>query len=101
VTGKLNEIAQERIRTLVSSNDGFYIAEMDLRLRGPGEFFGTRQSGIPGLRVADLLRDADLLELARAEAKRLLESGIQAELRDAVRYIQEHWQRRYGLVQVG
>jgi ATP-dependent DNA helicase RecG len=101
VTGKLNDIAQERIRTLVSSNDGFYIAEMDMRLRGPGEFFGTRQSGIPGLRLADLLRDADVLELARAEAKRLLESGIQAELRDAVRYIQEHWQRRYGLVQVG
>ncbi len=101
VTGKLNEIAQERIRTLVSSNDGFYIAEMDMRLRGPGEFFGTRQSGIPGLRLADLLRDADVLELARAEAKQLLESGNQPELRDAVRYIQEHWQRKYGLVQVG
>lgn len=101
VTGKLNEIAQERIRTLVSSNDGFYIAEMDMRLRGPGEFFGTRQSGIPGLRLADLLRDADVLELARAEAKRLLESRNQVELRDVVRYIQEHWQRRYGLVQVG
>ena len=75
VTGKLNEIAQERIRTLVTSNDGFYIAEMDMRLRGPGEFFGTRQSGIPGLRLADLLRDADVLELARGEAKQLLESG--------------------------
>jgi len=101
VTGKLNDIARERIRTLVSSNDGFHIAEMDMRLRGPGEFFGTRQSGIPGLRLADLLRDADLLELTRAEAKHFLESGTQAELRDAVRYIQEHWQRKYGLVQVG
>jgi ATP-dependent DNA helicase RecG len=101
VTGKLNDIARERIRTLVSSNDGFHIAEMDMRLRGPGEFFGTRQSGVPGLRLADLLRDGDILELARAEAKQLLESGTQAELRGAVRYIQEHWQRRYGLVQVG
>lgn len=101
VTGKLNDIARERIRTLVTSNDGFHIAEMDMRLRGPGEFFGTRQSGIPGLRLADLLRDADLLELARGEAKQLLESGTQAELRHAVRYIQEHWQRKYGLVQVG
>jgi ATP-dependent DNA helicase RecG len=101
VTGKLNDIARERIRTLVSSNDGFHIAEMDMRLRGPGEFFGTRQSGVPGLRLADLLRDADVLELARAEAKQLLESGTQAELRGAVRYIQEHWQRKYGLVQVG
>jgi ATP-dependent DNA helicase RecG len=97
----LNDIARERIRTLVDSNNGFHIAEMDMRLRGPGEFFGTRQSGIPGLRLADLLRDADLLELARGEAKQFLESGTQVELLDAVRYIQEHWQRKYGLVQVG
>ena len=101
VTAKLNNIAQERIRTLVSSNDGFHIAEMDMRLRGPGEFFGTRQSGVPGLRLADLLRDGDILELARREAKQFIESKATGELRDAVRYIQEHWQRRYGLVQVG
>ena len=49
VTGKLNDLAAERIRTLVDSNDGFYISEMDMRLRGPGEFYGTKQSGIPGL----------------------------------------------------
>src|ERR1700736_1919909 len=49
VTGKLNDMARERIRTLVESNDGFYIAEMDMKLRGPGEFFGTRQSGLPTL----------------------------------------------------
>ncbi len=102
VTGKLNETARERIRTLVESNDGFYIAEMDMKLRGPGEFFGTKQSGIPGLRLGDLLRDADILEQARDEARALLERDVRsAELRDAVRYIQEHWQRRYGLVQVG
>lgn len=102
VTGKLNEMARERIRTLVESNDGFYIAEMDMKLRGPGEFFGTKQSGIPGLRLGDLLRDADILEQAREEARALLaREGNNAELRDAVRYIQEHWQRRYGLVQVG
>ena len=53
----MNDIARERIRTLVDSTDGFHIAEMDMRLRGPGEFFGTRQSGIPGLHVANLLRD--------------------------------------------
>ena len=50
VTGKLNPAARERIRTLVESNDGFYIAEMDMKLRGPGEFFGTKQSGLPALR---------------------------------------------------
>jgi len=102
VTGKLNEIARERIRTLVDSNDGFYIAEMDMKLRGPGEFFGTKQSGIPGLRLADLMRDGDILEMARQEAKALIEERKSPEeLRAVARYIQEHWQRKYGLVQVG
>ncbi len=101
VTGKLNQIAAERIRTLVDSNDGFYIAEMDMKLRGPGEFFGTKQSGVPGLRLADLIRDSDVLEMARAEALALLEGRDAEEWKAVVRYIQEHWQRRYGLVQVG
>jgi ATP-dependent DNA helicase RecG len=102
VTGKLNEAARERIRTMVESNDGFYIAEMDLRLRGPGEFFGTRQSGLPALRIANILRDSELLELARSEATSFIANPpSQEELRRAVAYIQGHWQRRYGLVQVG
>src|SRR5579875_206334 len=105
VTGKLSDIARERIRTLVESNDGFYIAEMDMKLRGPGEFFGTRQSGIPGLRLADLVRDVDVLETARREAAAFIEDALRPghdtqELRAAVRYIQEHWQRKYGLGQV-
>ncbi len=101
VTSKLGDVARERIRTLVESNDGFYIAEMDMRLRGPGEFFGTRQSGVPGLRFANLLRDTEILEQARAESQRLIEEKPRDELRAAVAYIQENWQRRYGLVQVG
>ena len=102
VTGGMNNVARERIRTLVKSNDGFHIAEMDMRLRGPGEFFGTRQSGIPGLRVANLLRDTDILEEARLDAKALIEHGRDGEeLRRVVRYIQENWQRQYGLSQVG
>ncbi len=101
VTGKLNEIARERIRTLVESNDGFYIAEMDMRLRGPGEFFGTKQSGVPGLRLADLMRDGEILELARDEAQKLIQSERSEEVRAVNRYIQENWQRRYGLVLVG
>jgi len=102
VTGKLGEVARERIRTLVDSNDGFFIAEMDMKLRGPGEFFGTKQAGVPGLRLADLLRDVDILELARREARTLLESTQDPnDLRAVVRYIQENWQRRYGLIQVG
>ncbi len=101
VTSKLGDVARERIRTLVESNDGFYIAEMDMKLRGPGEFFGTRQSGVPGLRFANLLRDTEILEQARTEAQRLIEEKPGEELRAAVAYIQENWQRRYGLVQVG
>ncbi|HEY7209027.1 MAG TPA: ATP-dependent DNA helicase RecG, partial [Bryobacteraceae bacterium] len=96
VTGKLNDVARERILTLVESNDGFYIAEMDMKLRGPGEFFGTKQSGIPGLRLADLRRDADILEMAKSEAEKVIARGDAEEIRSVNRYIQEHWQRRYG-----
>jgi len=102
VTGKLGDAARERIRTLVDSSDGFYIAEMDLKLRGPGEFFGTKQSGLPALRIGNIIRDKDLLELARNEAQAFIANPpSQAELRGAVNYIRDHWQRRYGLVQVG
>ena len=102
VTGKLNDAARERIRTMVDTNDGFQIAETDLRLRGPGEFFGTRQSGLPALRIANILRDGEILELARSEAKAFIEGRPpEDELRRAVAYIRDHWQRRYGLVQVG
>jgi ATP-dependent DNA helicase RecG len=102
VTGKMNETARERIRTLVESNDGFYIAEMDMKLRGPGEFFGTRQSGLPALQIASIVRDADVLEVARNEAAAFVaHPPSEQELRRAVAFIRDHWQRRYGLVQVG
>lgn len=102
VTGKLNDTAKERIRTLVESSDGFYIAEMDMKLRGPGEFFGTKQSGLPSLRVANIIRDGDILEVARREAMTFIDSPPEPDaVRRATTYIQTHWQRRYGLVQVG
>jgi ATP-dependent DNA helicase RecG len=102
VTDKLNPASRERIRTLVESNDGFYIAEMDMKLRGPGEFFGTKQSGLPALRIGNIVRDADILEVARNEAAAFVaHPPAEDDLRRAVAFIREHWQRRYGLVQVG
>jgi ATP-dependent DNA helicase RecG len=102
VTGRLGDAARERIRTLVDSNDGFAIAEMDLKLRGPGEFFGTRQSGLPALRIASVIRDREILEVARREAMDFVnDPPSDEELRGAVAYIRDHWQRRYGLAQVG
>jgi len=102
VTEKLNPIATERIRTMVESNDGFYIAEVDMKIRGPGEFFGTKQSGLPALQIGNIIRDADILEIARNEAAAFVSHPpSEAEFRKAVLYIRSHWQRRYGLVQVG
>ena len=102
VTEKMNDTARERIRTLVESTDGFHISEMDLKLRGPGEFFGTKQSGLPSLRVANILRDAEILEVARRDAVDFIaHPPSEDDLRRAVGYIRDHWQRRYGLVTVG
>jgi ATP-dependent DNA helicase RecG len=91
--------ARERLKAMAETSDGFVIAERDLKLRGPGDFFGTRQSGIPQLRAGDLTRDGDLLELAFAEARRRVDERT---LSDAERdYVQRVWQRQFGLITVG
>ncbi|MGH2567264.1 MAG: hypothetical protein ACRDGA_02915, partial [Bacteroidota bacterium] len=69
--------AKIRLETLVETTDGFKIAEVDLKLRGPGEFFGTRQSGMPEFKIADLVADHDLLQLARREAFTLVKKDPQ------------------------
>lgn len=69
---RLSELARARLKVIYESNDGFAIAQADLHLRGPGEFLGVRQSGVPMLKIADLERDADLLDAAKAMADRLL-----------------------------
>ncbi len=115
--------AQVRLETMVRTTDGFEIAEIDLKLRGPGEFFGTRQHGDPGFHIANPLRDRELLELARREAFALLaacdergqaaagggespvaELGAVAaakELQRLLDYLGPKWQRRYQLATVG
>ena len=91
--------ARERLKAMQDTSDGFIIAERDLKLRGPGDFFGTRQSGLPTLRAGDLMRDADLLERAYEEARARVEAGtLTSAQRDYVRSV---WQRQFGLITVG
>ena len=85
---------------MAETNDGFVIAERDLQLRGPGDFFGTRQSGLPQLRAGDLTRDADLLELAFTEARTRVDEGTLTDAERAA-YVQNVWQRQFGLITVG
>jgi ATP-dependent DNA helicase RecG len=75
---KLSETARARLKVIFESNDGFAIAQADLHLRGPGEFLGTRQSGVPMLKIADLERDVDLLETAKTVADKLISDYPQA-----------------------
>jgi ATP-dependent DNA helicase RecG len=103
--GKVSIEAEQRLDAMVRTQNGFEIAELDLQQRGPGEFFGTRQAGMPNFRVANLLRDRDLLEAARNEARFVL-AGPNAEITKeeiacAVQHLRSHWNRRYGLVEVG
>jgi ATP-dependent DNA helicase RecG len=99
--GRLSDEARERIETMVRTEDGFAIAEKDLELRGPGDFFGTRQSGLPLLRVADLMRDRDLLEEARREAFALVQRGAAGTAPLRVLLGEGGWERRFGLARVG
>ncbi|MCX7845821.1 MAG: ATP-dependent DNA helicase RecG [Dictyoglomaceae bacterium] len=73
------EEAKKRLKVFVSTNDGFIIANKDLEIRGPGEFFGTRQHGLPDLRLTDLTRDLRILEIARKEAFKILEEDANLE----------------------
>jgi ATP-dependent DNA helicase RecG len=100
--GHMTEEARTRLETMVRTNNGFEIAETDLQLRGPGEFFGTRQSGDMGFHVANPLRDREFLEMARREAFAMADDAEQSEsLRRMLNALPEQWQRRYHLAKVG
>ena len=112
VTGpRVSPLGEERLNAMVRTQDGFELAELDLSMRGPGEFFGTRQAGLPDFRVANLVRDRQLLEVAKQEAARFAnpsakDKGREAEGSEAERArvwarLKEAWQRRYGLVEAG
>jgi ATP-dependent DNA helicase RecG len=103
--GKISEDGEKRLDAMTKTNDGFKIAELDLELRGPGEFFGTRQAGLPSFRVANIIRDGQLLEAAKHEAAFVL-AGPNAEIASdeisrALVQMRARWQHTYGLVEVG
>jgi ATP-dependent DNA helicase RecG len=101
--GRVSEQAEARLEAMVRTQNGFELAELDLQQRGPGEFFGTRQAGLPEFRVANLIRDRAVLELAKAEAAKFAESpdpAVSREERDVVwARLKQQWQRKYGLVE--
>ena len=103
--GKVTPEAERRLDAMVGTNDGFKIAELDLELRGWGEIAGTRQAGAPSFRVANPIRDRQLLEIAKREAAALV-SGPPPdippeEVARSMTHLRTHWERHYGLVEVG
>jgi len=100
----LSENAMERLKTLCKTQDGFEIAEADLNLRGPGDFMGTRQSGLPDFRIANLVRDLPLLESAKKEAFAFLEADptLSTEEGKIIKEVlKHHLKGRFQLAQVG
>jgi ATP-dependent DNA helicase RecG len=100
----MSEEAKQRLRAITESHDGFVIAERDLEIRGPGEFLGTRQSGIPELRVAHLIRDQHVLAEAREEAFALVAADphlTRPEHQALRQALQERWQQKFELLHVG
>jgi ATP-dependent DNA helicase RecG len=94
----LSDEARARLKALTETNDGFVIAERDLELRGPGDFFGTRQWGLPRLRVGDLVRDAAVMQLARDEARAWADVAPDDDV--AIERVRQTWHDRYGLVKI-
>jgi ATP-dependent DNA helicase RecG len=104
-SGKVSPEGDLRLNAMVQTTNGFEISEMDLELRGPGEFFGTRQAGMPELRVSNIVRDREILQTAKREAA-IVSAGSSSditaeEISSAMVHLRSHWQRRYGLVEVG
>jgi ATP-dependent DNA helicase RecG len=101
--GRVSEQAEARLDAMVRTQNGFELADLDLQQRGPGEFFGTRQAGLPEFRVANLIRDRAVLELAKVEAAKFAsepDPAASKEERDAVwGRLKQQWQRKYGLVE--
>lgn len=100
---EINEVARRRMQLMEQTSDGFRIAEEDLRLRGSGEFFGTRQHGLPDLRFADLIRDQKIIQVARKDAFQLVEKDPHLRLPEhqpVRKYFQKRFVEKFKLVQI-
>jgi ATP-dependent DNA helicase RecG len=95
----LTEEARERLKAMTDTTDGFEIAERDLRLRGPGDFFGTRQAGVPTFRMIDLVRDRELLDTAQNEAVRWFAKALPDAA--GIERLVAGWEQRFRLVEIG
>src|SRR5439155_23412319 len=95
----LSADARDRLQAMTDTTDGFEIADRDLRLRGPGDFFGTRQAGLPRFRSIDLVRDHELLDLAHQEAAHWFDTSALAPTE--VAKLLESWEQRFRLIEIG
>jgi len=95
----LSDDARERLKAMTETADGFEIAERDLRLRGPGDFFGTRQAGVPTFRMVDLIRDRDVLDLAQREASQWFKASHPTPA--GIDTLLAGWEQRFKLIEVG
>ena len=104
IIGPTTEDGIRRIKAMTRTNDGFELAEADLEIRGPGEFFGTRQSGLPDFKIANILRDASLLEMAKSEANRLAKADpslSQPAHRVLKQVLQTQWRGHLKMASIG
>ena len=95
--------ARARLHAMVETTDGFEIAEKDLKIRGPGEFFGTRQHGLPEMKIANIVEDSAILFKARDEAFQLVEKDAQLRQNENVvvkEYFTRHYKNKLGLSEV-
>jgi ATP-dependent DNA helicase RecG len=100
----ISDDGRRRLDAMIETTDGFIIAERDLEIRGPGEFFGTKQSGLPDLKVANLVRDVKLLERAREEAFALIDrdSGLNLPQHRALKHaLEQRWKKSLDLISIG
>ena len=104
ISGPMTDDGVRRVRAMTRTNDGFELAEADLEIRGPGEFFGTRQSGLPDFKIANILRDASLLEIAKSEANRLakIDPSLSQSMHQVLKEeLQTQWRGHLKMASIG